>query len=235
MLFTCFHCCFLNFLFVNDCFFFFLPSYACNSNCNTKVGPFSELGRLAFWVLVMARNPRVIAAFNAMKRLDIPPEKVKPVLKKLLVLYNMNWDLIEDGNYRTLVDAYFELNEGGATSSKDEVEDDERSPKRVKQQSVVEGKGKEPISCDGVVVVGDDVDVDVDDYVDDDDGGGGDNAVCNTTITSTDNPMLDQPITVLPPLGNNHINCHEKDFFFLSSFFASNMSPNFFGPRGKVA
>uniref|UniRef100_A0A7N2L7E7 Histone-lysine N-methyltransferase SUVR4 n=1 Tax=Quercus lobata TaxID=97700 RepID=A0A7N2L7E7_QUELO len=146
----------------------------------------------------MARNPRVIAAFNAMKRLDIPPEKVKPVLKKLLVLYNMNWDLIEDGNYRTLIDAYFELNEGGATSGKDEVEDDERSPKRVKQQSLVEGKGKEPISCgDDDVVAGDDIDVD--DIVHDDDGGGGGDAVCNTTITSTENPMLDQPITVLPP------------------------------------
>ena len=166
--------------------------------------------RLAFWVLAMARNPRVIAAFNAMKRLDIPPEKVKPVLKKLLVLYNMNWDLIEDGNYRTLIDAYFELNEGGATSSKDEVEDDhERSPKRVKQQSVVEGKGKEPISCgdDDAVVAGDDIDVDDDDDDDDGGGGGGDDAVCNTTITSTENPMLYQPITVLPPPGDNHINC----------------------------
>ncbi|CAJ1976272.1 unnamed protein product [Sphenostylis stenocarpa] len=57
----------------------------------------------------MSANPRVIKAFNAMRSLGISIEEVKPVLKKLLKLYDRNWELIEEDNYRTLIDAYFEL------------------------------------------------------------------------------------------------------------------------------
>lgn len=53
-------------------------------------------------------DSRVRKAFNAMKSIGIRPNKVKPVLKNLLKLYNRNWELIEEDNYRTLADAIFE-------------------------------------------------------------------------------------------------------------------------------
>lgn len=56
----------------------------------------------------MAPNPRVIKAFDFMKALGISDKEVKPVLIKLLKIYEGNWELIEDDNYRTLVDAYFD-------------------------------------------------------------------------------------------------------------------------------
>lgn len=59
----------------------------------------------------MAPHPRVIKAYNAMRSLGISDEEVKPVLKNLLQLYDRNWELIEEDNYRTLIDAYFELKE----------------------------------------------------------------------------------------------------------------------------
>lgn len=59
----------------------------------------------------MAPNPRVQAAFRAMKVLGIKEAKVKPVLKKLLRLYEKKWELIEEENYRALVDAIFEEDE----------------------------------------------------------------------------------------------------------------------------
>uniref|UniRef100_A0A803PGI4 SET domain-containing protein n=1 Tax=Cannabis sativa TaxID=3483 RepID=A0A803PGI4_CANSA len=56
----------------------------------------------------MAPNPRVVNAFRAMKGLGIEEGKVKRVLKKLLKLYDKNWELIEEENYRALADAIFE-------------------------------------------------------------------------------------------------------------------------------
>ncbi|KAM7257480.1 hypothetical protein ACFE04_013221 [Oxalis oulophora] len=56
----------------------------------------------------MAPNPRLAKAFSAMKQLGITEEKVRPVLRKLLILYDKNWQLIEEGNYRVLVDAIFD-------------------------------------------------------------------------------------------------------------------------------
>uniref|UniRef100_A0A2P2MMV9 Histone-lysine N-methyltransferase SUVR2 isoform X1 n=1 Tax=Rhizophora mucronata TaxID=61149 RepID=A0A2P2MMV9_RHIMU len=56
----------------------------------------------------MAPNPRILKAFRAMKALGIGEEKVKPVLKRLLKLYDKNWELIEVENYRALADAIFE-------------------------------------------------------------------------------------------------------------------------------
>nr|KJB26040.1 hypothetical protein B456_004G222200 [Gossypium raimondii]KJB26043.1 hypothetical protein B456_004G222200 [Gossypium raimondii] len=56
----------------------------------------------------MAPNPRVVQAFRTMKEIGISEEKVKPVLKKLLKLYDKNWELIESENYRVLADAIFE-------------------------------------------------------------------------------------------------------------------------------
>ncbi|XP_042518224.1 probable inactive histone-lysine N-methyltransferase SUVR2 isoform X2 [Macadamia integrifolia] len=59
----------------------------------------------------MAPNPRVAKAFAAMKAIGIPEETVKPVLKNLLRLYDKNWELIEEENYRALADAIFEYEE----------------------------------------------------------------------------------------------------------------------------
>jgi hypothetical protein len=56
----------------------------------------------------MAPNPKVVAAFRAMSCLGIEEHKVKPVLKKLLKLYDKNWELIEEENYRALADAIFD-------------------------------------------------------------------------------------------------------------------------------
>lgn len=56
----------------------------------------------------MTNNPRVLKAFKATRALGIPDRLVKPVLKNLLAMYDKNWELIEEDNYRTLVDAYFE-------------------------------------------------------------------------------------------------------------------------------
>lgn len=59
----------------------------------------------------MAPNPRVSKAYDAMRALGISDEEVKPVLKNLLTVYDRKWELIEEDNYRTLIDAYFELKE----------------------------------------------------------------------------------------------------------------------------
>lgn len=62
----------------------------------------------------MAPSQRVKAAFKAMKDIGIPEEKTKPALKKLLKLFDKNWDLIEEENYRVLADAIFEYEDSEA-------------------------------------------------------------------------------------------------------------------------
>ncbi|KAI3793846.1 hypothetical protein L1987_36469 [Smallanthus sonchifolius] len=47
-------------------------------------------------------------ALSAMEELGISHEVVEPVLENLLKLYRGRWELIEEENYRTLVDAIFE-------------------------------------------------------------------------------------------------------------------------------
>jgi hypothetical protein len=44
----------------------------------------------------MAPHPKVVKAFMAMKSLGISANKVKPFLKRLLKLYDRNWELIEE-------------------------------------------------------------------------------------------------------------------------------------------
>lgn len=74
----------------------------------------------------MPPNPRVDRAFRAMKALGISGEKVKPVLKNLLRLYNKNWDLIEEENYRVLADAIFDNDEAKDSESKKSTENAEQ-------------------------------------------------------------------------------------------------------------
>ncbi|PSR89775.1 Inactive histone-lysine N-methyltransferase [Actinidia chinensis var. chinensis] len=81
----------------------------------------------------MAPNPRILNAFRAMRSLGIIEEKVKPILKKLLKLYDKNWELIEEENYRALADAIFEQEDELAEEQKkkhentDQVEIDEEA------------------------------------------------------------------------------------------------------------
>ncbi|XP_052211580.1 probable inactive histone-lysine N-methyltransferase SUVR2 isoform X3 [Diospyros lotus] len=70
----------------------------------------------------MAPNPRVAKAFRAMRDLGIAEEKVKPVLKSLLKLYDKNWELIEAENYRALADAIFDQEEAQAAEEKKKLE-----------------------------------------------------------------------------------------------------------------
>nr|GMD25133.1 probable inactive histone-lysine N-methyltransferase SUVR2 isoform X1 [Ipomoea batatas] len=72
-------------------------------------------------------NPRIVSAFRAMKALGISEDKVKPALKHLLKLYNKNWDLIEEENYRPLVDTIFEYKEAEAANC-------EKSSKNAEQE-----------------------------------------------------------------------------------------------------
>ncbi|KAK7267443.1 hypothetical protein RIF29_20117 [Crotalaria pallida] len=59
----------------------------------------------------MAKDPKARAAMIAMQALGITSAQVKPVLKKLLKLYDKNWELIEAENYRALIDAIFDGDE----------------------------------------------------------------------------------------------------------------------------
>ncbi|OVA19990.1 SET domain [Macleaya cordata] len=70
----------------------------------------------------MSSNPKVAMAFTAMKAIGISEKKVKPVLKNLLKLYDKNWALIEDENYRALADAIFEAEESKVGEKKKEVQ-----------------------------------------------------------------------------------------------------------------
>jgi len=111
----------------------------------------------------MAAEPSVFKAFsfrafNATRALGIPDKEVKPVLKNLLKVFDNNWELIEEDNFRTLVDAYFELKE----NSKDAMQHNDGFERSIKRKHLEEqedwvsssqlpnthliGKGKDPIS-----------------------------------------------------------------------------------------
>ncbi|KAL7151642.1 hypothetical protein ABFS83_04G045400 [Erythranthe nasuta] len=75
---------------------------------------------------------RVANAFRAMKAIGISEDKVKPVLKSLLKLYDKNWALIEQENYRALADVIFERDESNA----------EELPKKVVNNEVAEQSKK---------------------------------------------------------------------------------------------
>jgi len=64
----------------------------------------------------MAPTGRAEKAFSFMMTLGISMEEVKPVLIKLLRVYEGNWELIEDDTYRTLVDAYFDFDKDKVSS-----------------------------------------------------------------------------------------------------------------------
>ncbi|XP_077228145.1 putative inactive histone-lysine N-methyltransferase SUVR2 isoform X2 [Tasmannia lanceolata] len=59
-------------------------------------------------------------AFEAMKALGIKSHIVKPVLKNLLKVYDNNWELIEEENYRVLADAIFDSQDSKEGEDKNE-------------------------------------------------------------------------------------------------------------------
>ncbi|CAA2998119.1 probable inactive histone-lysine N-methyltransferase SUVR1 isoform X3 [Olea europaea var. sylvestris] len=73
----------------------------------------------------MPPNPRVAKAFRAMKVMGISEDKVKPVLKDLLKLYDKNWELIEEESYRALADAIFEREEAEAAGPSKKISNNE--------------------------------------------------------------------------------------------------------------
>ncbi|KAI3949258.1 hypothetical protein MKW92_053555 [Papaver armeniacum] len=84
----------------------------------------------------MTMNPRVAMAFTAMKEIGLSEKKVKPVLKNLLRVYEKNWELIEDENYRVLADAVLDYQE--------EHKEDVEKPKRKKKEVVEPHEDSEP-------------------------------------------------------------------------------------------
>ncbi|KAK6940616.1 SET domain [Dillenia turbinata] len=90
--------------------------------CAENKAPNSYKGPLAVHVQKLSamppKNPRAKAALKAMKDLGISEEIIKPVLKKLYILYGKNWELIEEENYRALADAIFEHQETEAAEKK---------------------------------------------------------------------------------------------------------------------
>ncbi|PHT30269.1 hypothetical protein CQW23_30139 [Capsicum baccatum] len=86
----------------------------------------------------MPPNPRVKKAFRAMKNIGISEEKVKPVLKSLLKLYDKNWELIEEENYRALADAIFEKEEAEVAEHKKPENTEVREVPLVQREEVLE-------------------------------------------------------------------------------------------------
>ncbi|KAL0461075.1 UNVERIFIED_CONTAM: Histone-lysine N-methyltransferase SUVR4 [Sesamum latifolium] len=76
---------------------------------------------------------RAANAFRAMKAIGISEDKVKPVLKNLVKLYDKNWALIEEENYRALADAIFEREEAEAQQRSKKVVNTEAAerPKKI--------------------------------------------------------------------------------------------------------
>ncbi|WZY78048.1 probable inactive histone-lysine N-methyltransferase SUVR2 isoform X1 [Brassica rapa] len=87
----------------------------------------------------MAPNTHVKRAFKAMNDLGITDAQVKPVLKNLLTLYDKNWELIAEDNYRALADAIFDSQESHAT---EEVKGKEKKGDEAESSAVEVDRGK---------------------------------------------------------------------------------------------
>ncbi|XP_004493818.1 probable inactive histone-lysine N-methyltransferase SUVR2 isoform X2 [Cicer arietinum] len=93
----------------------------------------------------MAPNPKVIAAYRAMSSLGIHESKVKPVLKKLLKLYDKNWELIEEENYRALADAIFDDDENKELELELEQEPINKKDREVDNEAAVHEEPVRPL------------------------------------------------------------------------------------------
>ncbi|XP_071690171.1 probable inactive histone-lysine N-methyltransferase SUVR2 [Rutidosis leptorrhynchoides] len=85
----------------------------------------------------MAPNPQVAKAFRAMRAIGIREETTKPVLKKLVKLYDRNWELIEQENYRVLADAIFDYEEEQAAEQKKKMDNAEEETRKKLEQAEI--------------------------------------------------------------------------------------------------
>ncbi|XP_057742562.1 probable inactive histone-lysine N-methyltransferase SUVR2 isoform X3 [Arachis stenosperma] len=81
-------------------------------------------------------NANVKAAYRAMAGLGISESQVKPVLKKLLKLYDKNWALIEEENYRALADAIFEPDDENQVLDQKRVPEQKKKKKKVNEEEM---------------------------------------------------------------------------------------------------
>lgn len=88
-------------------------------------------------------NARVIKAFRAMKDLGIAEEVTKPVLKNLLKVYDKNWELIEEENYRALVDAIFDTQDSEEAQKK--KTDDHNQGEVLEEENLVQDESIRPL------------------------------------------------------------------------------------------
>ncbi|CAI0434595.1 unnamed protein product, partial [Linum tenue] len=96
------------------------------SLCSTGGSEGSHFGQST-----MPPNPRVVEVFRTMREIGFKDEVVKPVLKRLLKLYDKKIELIEEDNYRVLLDALLEDQEE-ATIDED-IQDEEPPPQPLKR------------------------------------------------------------------------------------------------------
>jgi len=68
-----------------------------------------------------AKTDRAKKALDAMKPLGFSRKQAAPVLKKLLKIYNNNWELIEDECYRALADAILDAQDDKQTPDTSQV------------------------------------------------------------------------------------------------------------------
>ncbi|CAL1383352.1 unnamed protein product [Linum trigynum] len=88
----------------------------------------------------MPPNPRVVEVFRTMREIGFKDEVVKPVLKRLLKLYDKKIELIEEDNYRVLLDALLEDQEGSGNKQTvdeatfdEDIQDEEPPPQPLKR------------------------------------------------------------------------------------------------------
>ncbi|XP_023537142.1 histone-lysine N-methyltransferase SUVR4-like [Cucurbita pepo subsp. pepo] len=82
----------------------------------------------------MSSKEKIVKALSATRSIGIPDDQVKPILRDLLKTYDGNWKLIEEDNYRTLVDAYFEHKENEELEGKrGGLMHDQKSPISLKR------------------------------------------------------------------------------------------------------
>ncbi|KAJ4888768.1 Histone-lysine N-methyltransferase SUVR2 [Raphanus sativus] len=87
----------------------------------------------------MAPSNHVKRAFKAMNDLGIADAQVKPVLKNLLQLYDRNWELIAEDNYRALADAIFDSQDSQVT---EEVKGKEKKANEAGASAAEVDRGK---------------------------------------------------------------------------------------------
>ncbi|GJZ28554.1 probable inactive histone-lysine N-methyltransferase SUVR2 [Tanacetum coccineum] len=93
----------------------------------------------------MAPNPRVVKVFRAMKDLGIPEKKTKPVLKNLLKIYENNWELIEEDNYRALSNAIFDSEDTQASEVKNNVDNVEQRMNAIAEETHNQEEPESPL------------------------------------------------------------------------------------------